>query len=133
MVITNSAKPFFFLQLIYIISIAVVKISITLFYKRIFPTKNFERASNALLALVCAWFIAFFFVTLFHFNPKSANWEDVPRPQTLDFNAASIALGASDTFLDVATLILPWPIIYSLHVTIRKKWSICGIFLLSSL
>lgn len=121
------------MQVIYVFSVAVVKISILLFYKRIFPTKNFKLASNVVLTLVYAWFIAFFCVTLFRFNPIAANWESLPPPEALNFNAASVALGATDTFLDLATLVLPWPIVYGLHVTARKKWILFGIFLLSGL
>ncbi|MCJ1358675.1 MAG: hypothetical protein MMC33_008675 [Icmadophila ericetorum] len=127
-------KCIFALQLLYITSVAVVKASILHFYKRIFTTKKFKIAVNCALAAVLLWFLGFFLLNLFGLWPISSNWDStVKRKFDVHGAKANISLGASDTLLDIATLVLPWPMIWKLQMSRRRRWLISGIFLFSSL
>ena len=53
--------------LVSIVALAVVKISVVLFYKRIFISSGFRKAANAALVFIVSWMLALFIV-----SPKSA-------------------------------------------------------------
>ena len=44
------------------LALTLVKISIVLFYKRVFVNKGFRTTANVVIAIVIGWFISFFFV-----------------------------------------------------------------------
>ena len=60
------AKIVFVIQLLYLASISSVKISLLLFYKRVFPGKYFGYIVTVTLGLSGIWFLAFFFAQLAH-------------------------------------------------------------------
>lgn len=64
----------FALQFTYLLSVTLIKLSILLFYKRIFVTPKFGVAIQIMCALTLIWFITFFFATLFQSIPISNNF-----------------------------------------------------------
>ena len=127
------SKVLFALQFTYIAAVALVKISILLFYRRIFCTPAFRRQVNIVLATVCMWFIAIFFATLFQVKPISVNWTAEKADYMINEYAMYTASAVIEMLLDIVTLILPWPIIWNLQIDTKRKWHLCGIFLLGGL
>ncbi|KAF1940881.1 hypothetical protein EJ02DRAFT_405740 [Clathrospora elynae] len=112
--------------------LATVKISILLFYKRIFSTQKFGWCVWAAISLVAAWGILFFLLVLFEGEPISASW-GVPGGR-LRFDAAKLGLAQVGTSiaLDMVVLCFPLPVISRLHLQNKRKVLVGCIFWLGS-
>ena len=84
------------------------------------------------MAMVVAWFVAFFFSTRFQAAPVSPNWDPVGTPH-IDTIALFWALGGTDLLLDLAILCLPMFAIRQLQLPLAKKLKVSCIFALGSL
>ena len=104
-----------------------IRLSVLLFYKRIFSTAAFQRQANIMMGFVVAWFIAFFFSTLFQAAPVSQDWDPVGTP-TINSIALFWALGGTDLLLDLAILCLPMFVVHQLQLPLAKKLKISCIF-----
>ncbi|KAL9102100.1 MAG: hypothetical protein Q9187_009165, partial [Circinaria calcarea] len=105
-------------QFTYIFAVSLIKISILLFYKSIFTTPRFAIAADTFGVGVVLWTITFFFATLFQASPIPKNWYPSLPGSTIDEFAMYWAAAATELFLDVATLILPWTIIWKLRMNL---------------
>lgn len=76
-------------------------------------------------------------VTIFHVWPISYNWVsnwDQAEPGTTIIEFARwLALTCTELFVDVVTLVLPWPVIWKLQVSTGKKWIVSEIVMLGRL
>ncbi|MCJ1352868.1 MAG: hypothetical protein MMC33_002852 [Icmadophila ericetorum] len=124
-------KILFALQFTYLAASSLTKISILIFYKRVFYTARFALAANILIVHVSLWFMAFFIATLFQALPISYNWNlTVTATYVINEYAMYTAAGAIEIVLDIATLCLPIPVIWILKISTQKKWIVSGVFLL---
>ncbi|KAM0171796.1 hypothetical protein ACHAPC_010956 [Botrytis cinerea] len=71
---TNTLKWFFAAQLLYKIASCFTKISICLFYLRIFPSKNFRIATFVTIGIVVVYSIAAVSATIWSCNPIEKSW-----------------------------------------------------------
>ncbi|MCJ1351571.1 MAG: hypothetical protein MMC33_001555 [Icmadophila ericetorum] len=113
------------------VSLAVVKISILLFYKRIFPTPKFQLAVWVGIAAVGCWGIIFFFLVLLEGNPIDTSWtgNGVFRFNVTSFGLAQVGTSIA---LDILVLVFPLPILYGLHMRTHRKVAIGLIFWLGA-
>lgn len=111
--------------------LSAVKISILLFYKRIFTTPKFKAAVWFMIPLVSAWGVIFFVLVLIQGDPISATWTGRGR---LRFNSTALGLAqvGSSIVLDVIVLCFPLPVISGLHLRTRRKVAIAMIFWLGA-
>ena len=63
----------FVVQFTYLAAVALTKLSVLLFYRRIFTTSKFKNAVTILYIIIIRWLINFFFGTLFQVLPISQN------------------------------------------------------------
>lgn len=136
------------------INIGLVKISVLLFYKRIFRGGSFMRIVNTLLALVCVWTVTTFFVSaavapkgVFHAEPfklvifcykgVSSFWTgDINDPgvnAVYDLSTLIMATAIVNVAFDAAILSVPIPPILKLQMSTKRKVALIGIFLLGAL
>lgn len=127
----------FALQFTYLLSVTLIKLSILLFYKRIFVTPKFGVAIKIMCALVVLWFITFFFATMFQSLPISLNFEPDRASKALGKSINVYAMYTTtavlEILLDIVTLILPLFVIWRLQMRPTQKWQVSGVFLLGSL
>ncbi|KAB8349606.1 hypothetical protein FH972_023629 [Carpinus fangiana] len=110
-------------------AIGLIKISVCLFYKRIFSTRKFKTMANIMIAAAVAWTIAFTSTLAFNLIPFPLEWALTPnRPHNLNFAAMLIAMGSTDLLLDLIILSMPIPVIKNLHMPTHKKIMIGGMF-----
>lgn len=110
-----------------------VKLSICLFYRRIFETRSFRIASLVLMGLTTAWFLAVFIANIVHCLPVGSAW-DLEHPGTcINFDIFFLAAGIIETLLDTAVLILPVRAVFTIQVPLRTKLLLSGVFLLGGL
>jgi len=123
----------FAVQFCYLSNVALVRLSILLFYTQLFPSRKFRLAIYTMNTVVCLWFVAFFFATLFQALPISVNWTDQPGMTTINRYAMYTAAAATETILNIATLVFPWPIVWTLKIDTKYKRFVSGILLLGGL
>lgn len=123
---SNFRQILFVTQFFYVFTVWSVKVSVLLFYKKVFETPGFRRWVNGTLLVLLAWIIAFFFVTLFQDKPIRRNWEG--DGTTINWQIFYIVCIASDVALDIFILCLPLPVIHRLKINTKKKWLVSGVF-----
>jgi hypothetical protein len=130
----SGLQTFFIFQLLYIVSVSCIKVSILLFYKRIFQSRRFTQAVWAVVAVVALWGVAFFFSYLVGIWPISSRWNiNANISWEIDLNYYYIANSATDVLMDLITLCLPLPMIRRLRMSGRNKLALLGAFALGFL
>ncbi|RYC55010.1 hypothetical protein CHU98_g11197 [Xylaria longipes] len=114
--------------------IGTSKISVLLFYKEIFDIWKFRAVANVLIAVSALWTIVFFFLELFIRDPTykpGSGGQFAP----LRWNDGSMWVSAAsiDIALDAVIVTLPIPVLLGLHMELRRKILILGMFLLGAL
>jgi len=131
-----DAKSYYAYVIIFILAIGLVKISVLLFYRRIFVNKGFRQISLGLLVLMILWTTAFFLARTFtcgtHFT---AFWESGPAIAKYCFSYQDIEFGfaISDVVTDLMVLATPLHYIWQLQMSLSKKVGVSFIFLLGLL
>ena len=114
-------------------TLPTIKISILLFYRRLFPVRRLLVASSIIGAIVLAWYIAIQITTIFQCLPIHYYWQRGGQGHCIQTTNFYIILASLNLATDVAVLILPIPFIWNLQVRKSKKLSLSVIFLLGSL
>ncbi|KAF2232749.1 hypothetical protein EV356DRAFT_568444 [Viridothelium virens] len=129
-------KFIFALQFVYITSVTLIKLSILLFYRRIFPTPRFKVTVSIVCGFVLAWFVTFSFATLFQTIPISNNWashgSSNAHGRTIRLDDMYTANSALEITLDIVTLCLPLFVVWRLQMCPSQKLVVSGIFLLGA-
>ena len=120
-------KVIFADQFFHLAAVALTKVSILTFYKKLFPTQTFKTWANMLLLVVGAWFTAFFLTTLFQAWPIYQNWTGEGH-HLMNEPHMYLALGITDLLTDFFILLMPIPVIHRLHVSGTQKVMVGGIF-----
>ncbi|OAK94255.1 hypothetical protein IQ06DRAFT_234874 [Phaeosphaeriaceae sp. SRC1lsM3a] len=115
-------RKFFFTDVLMMHFIyGIIKISVILFYKRIFSIRSFVIAANTVL--FCARGVSSFWNA-----PIDSKGEEF----VLDLGSLIVAYAIIDIVLDVGILALPLPVIGRLHMNRTKRWAVAGVFLLGA-
>lgn len=118
------------------ITLACTKMSALFFYRRVFCSVPYSKAFNIItivsIVIVGCWLIAFEILSGLQCGTHfSALWNgNYEKYCTISFSQL-YGLAISDFLLDVWILVLPIPVILSLHLSLAKKLSIIGIFMLA--
>jgi hypothetical protein len=108
------------------------KLSIQLFYLRIFPKRNFRIAVYVMMGLTFAYGIAFIFGFVFQCKPVSMaweNWDKSHRNATCHkVNLFGWLSGAINIILDIITIALPLRELSKLVLSRKKKIHIILMF-----
>ncbi|KAI1147775.1 hypothetical protein F4825DRAFT_436349 [Nemania diffusa] len=126
------------LELIFLSSVLIqvplstVKISILLFYSRIFPSRKFRICVWTAIATVTLWGIIFAVLVITQVDPISQSFK-LPGGR-LRYNSAALGLGqvGSSIALDFLVLLFPVPMIYRLKMAPWRRLSVILIFWLGA-
>ena len=127
------AQVDFALDLVTTLSLGAIKLSVVLFFRRIFVGPKFRYWSIALCVFIGFWTAAFFFSKLFQCGTHvSAYWSGLqPLTEYCDnVTERGLAVTVTDVFTDVLVLVTPLPLIWNLQISRARKIAISGIFLL---
>ncbi|KAI9667984.1 MAG: hypothetical protein M1821_000804 [Bathelium mastoideum] len=115
-------------------ALTLIKISILLFYVRIFDTRHFRPRVYIVGALVIAWFFANMFTALFQCNPIKKAWlPTLPYGHCINPLTYVKGVQTANITLDVIILALPVSGVWRLQMPISRKIGVAGIFLLGGL
>lgn len=123
-------------QLLGTIGLWVVKLSILLFFRRIFSVQAFRSVNNIFIGITVAWGIAFTFTVAFQCTPVSTIWNKFEMEYTancVQVHPFYLFLAISDLILDISIYFLPIPHVWQLQLPLRQKFAVGGIFLLGSM
>ncbi|OAL03063.1 hypothetical protein IQ06DRAFT_334538 [Phaeosphaeriaceae sp. SRC1lsM3a] len=109
-------------QMLWAAAITLVRVALLIFYRRLFPLPNFLLANSIMLGICASWWISNFVATLLTYKWSAASQTSINYPAFLLSNAVI------NMVLDIATLCLPLAVIRTLHVSLRKKFMVGGIF-----
>ncbi|CAJ2507426.1 Uu.00g086120.m01.CDS01 [Anthostomella pinea] len=118
------------------IGLCVIKLSVLLFYRRIFAIRAARLVNNVFIGLTAAWGISFTFAVAFQCTPVSTLWEKFEyeyEPYCVQVFPLYFGHAISDLILDVFIFILPIPHLWSLKMPQRQKLAVGGIFLLGAI
>lgn len=111
------------------ISIFCIKISVLTFYRRLFfITQWFQHASIVLMFLTGAWLISTIVAFSLSAQPFDAYWNIFTPAKRLNFPLLYLLIGVIDTVIDVLVVALPMAIAFRLHLPLRAKIGVAGIF-----
>lgn len=122
-------------ELVTTLNLGIIKISILLFYRRLFIVKSFAIASAIMIGVVAAWTAAFEAAMIAQCSPPRLFWELFEidyTPHCINVQMMYLGLAASDLILDVTVLAFPIPMVIFLQLPWRKKIAILDIFLLGT-
>ncbi|KAH7125892.1 hypothetical protein EDB81DRAFT_730175 [Dactylonectria macrodidyma] len=129
--ITDFLYLFFWDELLYLGALPVTKISILLFYLKIFPAKSTRIACWVFIGLNIGYFIAFELVSIFQCSPIEGAWRawDKEFPAKCNnINMQGWMAAVFNIVLDLGTLIIPLPALWALSLSLRKKVQIMLMF-----
>ncbi|KAG4029788.1 hypothetical protein MFRU_014g00870 [Monilinia fructicola] len=135
----NSNVAFWPGELLQIPALGFVKLSLILFYRRVF-TRNAAPRFNVvtwfMIFVIILWTLSFFLSILFICGTDfSAYWTStiVEKEHCVDTSKLHNAFAISDVVTDFIIISLPVPMIFGLHLTVARKIGILAIFSLGAL
>lgn len=113
----------------------VIKFSILLHYRRLFPGKKFRNVLWAIAGFLIIFTVARMLSLLTQCTPIAALWNRRAHSNAHcnDFGPALIVFAVVNTISDIAILILPMPILWHLHVDKTRRKQLIGVFGLGGL
>ncbi|OKP14896.1 hypothetical protein PENSUB_5207 [Penicillium subrubescens] len=115
-------------------TVTPAKISILLFYARIFTTTNFRILAGMVGAIVLAHGISVFFAAIFQCLPVQYAWDkNIPGGSCFDQQAFYRYVSPPNILTDVLILIMPLPFVWRLHTRLTQKLALTGVFILGGL
>lgn len=117
----------------YSTSSATVKLSLLAFYWRVFPT-TFIRRSCIILGTFCTSFlIAMLVINALLCRPIKLWWEGVGPGTCLSGFDYVLSMSIINFVVDLCTLVLPIREVWRLQASRRRKFALCGVFLVGSM
>ncbi|MCJ1235776.1 hypothetical protein MMC14_003747 [Varicellaria rhodocarpa] len=119
-------------ELVYSITLPLIKISILLFYRQLFPGRGIRIATNSIIASVIVWGFVVFFGSIFSCHPISGFWNKAldPPPTCISSKALAIGISSYNIATDIIILCLPIGKVWNLQMSMQSKVAVSGIFLL---
>ncbi|KAJ5489791.1 hypothetical protein N7539_004681, partial [Penicillium diatomitis] len=115
-------------------SVTPAKISILLFYVRIFITKKFRVLAGIVGAIVLCHGIGVFFAAIFQCSPVQFAWDkEIPGGSCFNQQAFYRYVSPPNILTDVLILVMPLPFVWRLHTRLTQKLALTGVFILGGL
>ncbi|KAK4201726.1 hypothetical protein QBC40DRAFT_323675 [Triangularia verruculosa] len=122
-------------ELIYATGISTIKLSVLVFYLRVFVNKTMRTATKGVIIFVCLWSVGNILQVFLICRPFAAIYtlELMPTAKCGDQVGSFIAIGAFNIITDVMILTLPIPTVWTLKTTRGKKIALTAVFLVGLL
>jgi hypothetical protein len=127
-----SLQIFYFTELIYLTAIALTKISVLLFYLRLFPHKQLRRTIYLTIVLCILYIIGFVIATALQCLPVHLawdHWDGEHHGHCINLNALAWASAGVNIILDIIVIIIPMRELKNLAMSRRRKFGVMLMFL----
>ncbi|CAH0054719.1 unnamed protein product [Clonostachys solani] len=132
--ITKALKIFFVCESLYLVALALCKISLVCFYLRIFPNRKFRVAAFTVIALIIIPTLTLVFLQIFQCKPVQWAWLgwrlEYYRDRCSDVHLLTVLAAGFSIFQDALVITLPLPLLWNLKMARKEKF---GIFVMFSL
>ncbi|GAP89890.1 putative integral membrane protein [Rosellinia necatrix] len=119
-------------ELFYSIGFTVIKLSILMLYRQLFPTRLILVSTTALAVFVILWGIALLLVSIFSCEPIHGFWDiDIPS-KCVDSKWFFVGNAIPNILADLFLLFLPMRDVWKLKMSIQSKIGVTGLFALGS-
>ena len=128
----KSFQIFYYTELLYLASVGLTKISVLLFYLRIFPDKGLRKAIWFTILLCVLYIISFVTATALQCIPIRIAWEHWDgehHGKCIDLNADAWCSAAGNIILDLIVVALPMGQLRKLVMSRRRKFGVMLMFL----
>ncbi|KAG9513740.1 hypothetical protein KCU93_g9993, partial [Aureobasidium melanogenum] len=123
-----------FAAMIYSVCMLIVKMSILMLYRRLFPIENFRYLWWICVFCTVGYGLGAIFASLFACVPVRANWDlTIAASRCINKKAFYIGNGVMNIFTDLMILALPIPIVWRLTLELRQKITLSVVFTLGSI
>ncbi|KAI0880613.1 uncharacterized protein GGS22DRAFT_174350 [Annulohypoxylon maeteangense] len=129
--VQSFMKNLYLYEIFWSIGVFSVKVGILIFYWRVFHTRAFRVSAIAVGTFSLMIFLVNFFTFVFQCTPIKSFWEG-NLEDCIDRNAFYLASAIINVAGDIAVLTLPLPVVWRLHTSRSKKWSLSFLFLLGA-
>lgn len=129
--VTLGLKLLWVAMVIFLSAITFAKVSVLLFYARIFTTNSawFKRALWITGFLCVSYLVVFVLVDVLGCLPLQKFWFRQKPGHCIDMYSMFLVCGLYDVVLDLIILILPLPMMWRLHIGRGRKISIFFAFI----
>ena len=119
--------------MLYASALTTIKLSILIFYQRLFITTRFKFVTSVVGGVVLAWWLAVILLQILQCRPTEAIW-DVSVPATcLNPKAYYIGVAVPNIATDIVMLCLPVRMVWRLQISIVNKVGLTITFLTGAL
>ncbi|KAI9823588.1 MAG: hypothetical protein M1832_002369 [Thelocarpon impressellum] len=125
-------KVLYAYDIVYTLCLPMIKMSVLLFYHRIFPTRSVTVVLCASGVFVVLWCLSALLVAIFSCRPIGYFWDKAQLGRCIDIEAFVTAEAGITIFTDVVILAIPLPLVWVLKIPCRQKLALSGIFLLGA-
>ncbi|KAI1808585.1 hypothetical protein F4811DRAFT_548589 [Daldinia bambusicola] len=116
------------------VGFGLVKASVIVLYNGIFRNiRIFRWTAYVMLALLGAWSISFFFANLFICYPVTPLIEPFYGNKCVNEQALFLSTLVTDLIFDILILAMPVPVVLQLHLPLRDRLGVLGMFLLGAI
>ena len=116
-------------QMTYKISLQATKVSLLLFYMRIFHhIAWFKKISLALIAFLLVYLIATTLTSVVQCTPVALAWDPTVDGKCIDLGKFFIFNGVVAVLTDLLVLILPLPLVWGLQLPFNQKMALIPVF-----
>ncbi|KAF3390003.1 hypothetical protein DPV78_011518 [Talaromyces pinophilus] len=117
---------------IYFLCLAFAKLAILMFYYALLNVMQFWKyVIYVVSGIIVAYTLAIFLALIFACHPVERNWDAIPPfweiDHCIDRAGLYLATAITNTMSDIILILIPIPIIWKLHVTVRQKLGIAAI------
>ena len=113
------------------LTITPAKISLLLFYVRIFYTRKFKIFAYLVGFPVLGLGIAMFFQTIFQCSPIDYGWNKTPaHGSCINQMLVYGVISPINVFTGILILVMPMPVVWRLHAPRGQRLALTGVFLL---
>ncbi|KAL3440518.1 hypothetical protein BJX65DRAFT_316433 [Aspergillus insuetus] len=124
-------KGIFAAGIVYVPSLALAKASLIILYYRIVGQQRLYRfALYAIAAIVVGYSIAITFALIFACQPIAKAWNGTLEGSCIDQNGLYAATAVTNTVTDVALIVVPIPVVVSLHMPLIQKIGLFFMFVI---
>ena len=120
-------------QIMFASAISVTRLSLLVFYHRLFPVRRFTIVAVIMGVILIAWWISFLFAIIFSCVPVGSFWDKSIVGDCVNEHTLSWGVTGSELVVNIILLVLPIPWLWDLRLALTKKLALIGVFLLGCL
>ncbi|KAI9742195.1 MAG: hypothetical protein M1818_004095 [Claussenomyces sp. TS43310] len=131
--LTDGIQYLLAFECVYVTTVAIIKISLLLMYRRAFDIRSLRIQAWILGAIVVAWAIAIVCVCIFQCDPVPKAWSPWLDGHCIDLKGSFIGNAVPNIVTDVLILALPVRYVWKLVPNLALRLQLTCVFLLGSL